>query len=212
MRTSLIVIALVIFLSLESVAQQPVQIDLAGRPVPAVQWGTGSHAVIAIHGRGGRPDVFGTGLGGDLGPTLARAGFRVIAPAWSGSPSGGEPEMTAAVSWARQTGAPRISLLGHSFGADLAARVAQSNPDGTFDTVVLLALTSGRGITLSKTKKLFVVSDGDTLSMPHARKLAEESSEPKRSVVLPGTGHMIFSLSSATFVLHEVIVEMLSRK
>lgn len=194
----------------DAAGQVPVKIAGVGKPVEAMQWGAGTHTVIALHGYGNGPELFGTGLGEELGPKLASAGFRVLALRWAGLPSGGEAEVAAALAWARQTGATDVSLLGHSFGADLAARAAMANPDGTFDTLVLLAMTDGAPITLSKTKKLFVVSDGDTLSK-RAQQLAEQSAEPKRSVVLQGTGHAISALSTGQFILSQGVIEMLGR-
>jgi hypothetical protein len=65
MRRFLLLLLGLLLLSLESAAQEPVHIDLAGKPIPAIQWGAGSHAVIAIHGSrpGANAAVFGTGLG-----------------------------------------------------------------------------------------------------------------------------------------------------
>jgi hypothetical protein len=71
---------------------------------------------------------------------------------------------------------------------------------------------SGPPIALRKTKKLFVVSEGDTIYSQRASKLAADSSEPKRSVVLPGHIHMIYGLSNKTFSLRDAIIEMLSRE
>lgn len=164
--------------------------------VSAITMGDGDHVVIALHGAGGNDRrFFFIDRGGQLGQELAKAGLRVIAPTWAGQAGTGFSEVTTAIAYAKETGAKKISLMGHSRGGELAANYARQQPDGTFDTVIQLASVDDQGLPMVKTKKLFAFNKYD--KWPKWQRSAyEKSAEPKQIVELGGSGHPVSALIS----------------
>lgn len=164
--------------------------------VPVITMGEGSHVVIALHGAGGNDrHFFFIDRGGQLGQELAKAGFRVIAPTWPGQTGMGYKEVAAAIAYAKDTGAKKISLMGHSRGGELAANYAKQQPDGTFDTVIQLSSIDDQGLPITKTKKLFAFNKYD--KWPRWQRSAyEKSAEPKQIIELGGSGHPVSALIS----------------
>ena len=162
--------------------------------VSAVTMGEGDHVVIALHGYGRNRQLFFTGpAGAQLGQELAKAGFRVIAPSWSGQLGSGFSEVVASIAHARATGAKKISLMGHSRGGGLAASFARQQPDGTFDTVIQLASVDDQALTMTKTKKLFAFNKYD--KWPAFQGTAfEKSAQPKQIIEVGGSGHGVDAL------------------
>lgn len=175
-------------------AQVESDIKAGDRLVSVIAMGEGEHAVIALHGAGGntRSYFFGDS-GAQLGQGLAQAGFRVIAPTWSGQAGSGFAELAAVIQHARETGAKKISLIGHSRGGELAANYARQQPDGTFDTVVQFSSVDDGGLAQTKTKKLFAFNKYDRFAkwQPAA---FEKSVEPKQLLALGSSGHAVSEL------------------
>ena len=190
-RTLFATAALVV--ALNAVAQ-PVEITIAngGVDVAALVFGrSAEHTVIALHGAGQSKNLFRV-----IAPQLARQGFRVIAIDWRAGPAGPEPgiaPLASAIGFARQSGAKKISLMGFSRGGELAARYASAQPDGEFDSLVLLSSYDDQGIPLERTKKLFVFHVDDRFGR-WSQVSADKSSEPKRVVALKGGAHSIVTL------------------
>src|ERR1700760_3100739 len=96
-----------------------------------VEWRAGAPLAVVCHPHpafGGRMD---TPLVLDLADALAAAGWATLRfnfrglEGSGGKPTGGQAEhedVAAAVAWARAAGAPRVALVGYSFGALMAAR------------------------------------------------------------------------------------------
>jgi pimeloyl-ACP methyl ester carboxylesterase len=181
-------------ISVAASAQVETDIKAGDVVVPVLTMGEGEHVVIALHGAGGNTRNFFFGdNGAQFGQGLAKAGFRVIAPTWSGQVGGGFAELGAAIEHARSTGAKKISLMGHSRGGELAANYARKQEDGTFDTVVQLASVDDQGLALAKTKKVFAFNKYDKWAnwQPAA---FEKSAEPKQIIALGGGGHPVSAL------------------
>ena len=174
--------------------------------VSASSFGKGDHVLIALPGaiRGSNPDK--NSLRGRASEIAnENAGIRVISISWSGP-----GDVAAAVRFAKESGAKKISLLGHSRGAGLAAQFASSQPDGEFDTIILLSSGDDQGIPLTKSKKLFVYSKGDSLARWTPRSF-EKSAEPKELIALNGSGHGSGDLKAARPSLIADIVAVLKR-
>ncbi len=175
-------------------AQVETDLKVGDSMVSAMTMGEGDHVVIALHGAGGNDRrFFFIDRGGELGQALAKAGFRVVAPTWAGQAGMGFSEVALAVSYAKETGAKKISLMGHSRGGELAANYAKQQPDGTFDTVIQLASVDDQGLPMTQTKKLFAYNKYD--KWPKWQKAAfEKSAEPKQIIELGGSGHPVSDL------------------
>ena len=187
-------------------AQVESDLKVGDNLVSAIEMGEGDHVVIALHGGlGNDRHFFFIGRGGQLGQKLAKAGFRVIAPTWLGKAGTGFSEVTTAIAYAKDTGAKKISLMGHSRGGELAANYAKQQPDGTFDTVIQLASVDDQGLPMAKTKKLFAFNKYDR--WPNWQRSAyERSAEPKQIIELGGSGHPVSALiSEKPDFAHDVI-------
>ncbi|MRR50121.1 MAG: alpha/beta fold hydrolase [Rhodocyclaceae bacterium] len=169
-------------------AQEAFDIKQGDSIVSALNFGQGDHVVIALHGNRGSRDFFA-----DYGPDFAKAGLRVISINWPGTAGAGFSELSAAVKYAKEQGSKKVSLLGFSRGAELAANFARSQGDGEFDTLVLISTVDDQGLAMAKTKKVFAFNKGDSIAR-WAPASAEKSAEPKMVFALGGGGHPIKSL------------------
>lgn len=188
-----------------SAIAQEFDIKQGDATVGAVNYGKGDHVLIAIHGFRQNRNFFK-----DYGDQIAKAGFRVIAIDWSADRGAGFKEVDAAVKFAREQGAKKISLLGTSRGAELAANFAKAQPDGEFDTLVLLSSIDDQGIPLAKTKKLFIFNkyDSNASWTPTA---ADRSVEPKQLITLGGSGHGMAPLLAEKADLMQDVIAALKR-
>ena len=173
--------------------------------VSALNFGKGDHVVIALHGYQQGRNFFK-----DYGDEIAKAGFRVISIDWSGDRGSGFNEVGAAVKFAREQGAKKLSLLGTSRGAELAANYARAQPDGEFDTLILFASIDDQGIPLTKTKKLFVFSKYDSKAS-WTPTVADKSAEPKQLIMLGGSGHGLSNLVAEKADLMQDVIAALKR-
>jgi pimeloyl-ACP methyl ester carboxylesterase len=177
-----------------ALAQVETDIRRDGNVVSALIMGEGDHVVIALHGGGGTDrHFFFLGTGGQMGRRLANAGFRVIAVNWSGQGGGGFREVDAAIAHARETGARKISLMGHSRGGELAANYARRQADGVLDTVIQFSSADDQGLPMAKTKKLFAFNKHDPVAAWQAAAF-DKSAEPKQKMELGGSGHGVGAL------------------
>lgn len=192
-------------------AQVESDIKVDDATVGIISMGEGDHVVIALHGAGGNTRNFFFGdNGAQFGQGLAKAGFRVIAPTWSGQAGGGFPEVAAVIKHARQTGAKKISMMGHSRGGELAANYARKQEDGTFDTIVQFASVDDQGLSQTKTKKVFAFNKHDRWAnwQPAA---FDKSAEPKLMIALGGSGHPVSALVKEKPTLLDDVVATLKK-
>lgn len=210
---NLLISAALIAMACAGVARAQVETDIkAGdATISVMTMGEGDHAVIALHGAGGndRRFFFG-GNGAQMGQALAKAGFRVIAPTWSGQAGGGFNEVAAAIAHARGTGAKKISLMGHSRGGELVANYARAQDDGTFDTVIQFGSVDDKGLSLAKTKKLFAFNKYDKWANWQP-KAYENSAEPKQMIALGGSGHPVSALVGEKADLADDVIALLKK-
>jgi alpha-beta hydrolase superfamily lysophospholipase len=206
-----IVVSCIAFLSWGSAtAQVETDIKNGETVVPSMTMGEGDHAVIAIHGWTQHRDYFFTGKAGELGQALAKAGFSVIAIEWEGRPPGGFSQVAAAIKFAQKSGAKKISLMGHSRGAELAANYAKQQPDGTFDTVIQFSSVDDQGLPMRNTKKLFAFNKYDNWAkwQPAA---FDKSAEPRKMIDLGGSGHHVSALTNEKADLVQDVIGLLKQ-
>lgn len=186
-------------------AAQEFAIKEGDATVSALNFGQGEHVVIALHGNRANRSFFN-----DYANEFANAGLRVIAIDWPGTAGAGYNELGMAVRYAREQGAKKLSLLGFSRGAELAANYAKAQPDGDFDTLVLLSTVDDQGIPLAKTKKLFVFNKSDSIAR-WAPMAANKSAEPKEVIALGGNGHPVKALVAEKADLMQDVIATLKR-
>ena len=180
--------------------------------VPAITFGEGEHIVIAIHGSTQSRTYFFSDYGSQFGPSLAKEGFKVIAISWPDQQGfmGGFPSLSLAIKYARDTGAKKISLLGHSRGAELAINYARSQGDGVFDTVIFLGSPDDKGLSLPNTKKLFAFSKNDSYAR-WQQGAFDKSDLPKQIIVIAGGGHGVRDMVKSKPDLLDEIISYLRR-
>jgi len=198
-------------LSCAAWGQVETEIKAGESSVRAITMGEGEHAVIALHGAGGNDRRFFFGEnGGQMGQSLAQAGFRVIAVTWSGEPGGGFNEVAAAVAHAKETGAKKVSLMGHSRGGELAANYARQQPDATFDTVIQFSSVDDKGLPLAQTKKLFAYNKYDKWAKWQGDAF-DKSAEIKKKIELGGSGHPVKALIGEKADLAQDVIGLLKQ-
>ena len=173
--------------------------------VGALNFGQGDHVVIALHGNNGNRAFFK-----GYGDEFAKAGLRVISIDWPGN-RGDFSHLRAAMKFAREQGARKVSLVGFSRGGELAANFARTQAqEGELDTIVLFSCGDDKGIPLAKTKKVFVFNRYDSIArwQPMA---AEMSVEPKQVIMLGGNGHGIRALVDEKPDVMQDVIAVLKR-
>jgi len=187
-----------------SVAAEEFDIKQDGVTVAALAYGSGDHVVLALPGArpGTQPNRNALKK---FSAEIAEkgAGIKIVSISWSDAGS-----LAAAVRNARENGAAKVSLLGHSRGAEMIRQYASAQPEGEFNSLILLSSGDDQGIPLEKTKKLFVYNKGDAYARPTAASF-EKSAEPKQMLALDGDGHLVDHLKAERPSLIDDIVEML---
>ena len=186
-----------------------------GGVVHADVYGRGERAVVLAHG--GRFDKESWAR---QAPTLAGAGFRVVAIDFRGHGQslGGfsspdewvHLDVLAAIRYLRQTGAEVVSVVGASFGGWAAAQAAVEVP-GEIDRIVLLAATAPQPERLTG-RKLFILarndfSGGGVPRLPEIREQYERAPEPKELVILEGSAHaqFVFETDQGERLMQEIL-------
>jgi len=162
-----------------------------GGTIYANLYGQGDHAVALAHGA-----VFDKESWHPLAVAMAEEGLQVLAIDFRGygkSEAGRNSnalhlDLLAALTFLREAGAQRVSLLGGSMGGAAASRAAVELEAGQLHKLILLAPARVSSPNKLPGDKLFIVSEGDALfrSVEQAYKKA---SDPKRLITLDGSAH-----------------------
>ncbi len=201
-------------------AQQPVSFPTEdGGLIHADVYGTGTHGVVLAHG--GR---FDKESWADQARALAAAGLRVVAIDFRGYGESGGPgqedlytaplylDVLAAVSYLRQTGANRVSVVGGSKGGSAAADAVAAALPNQIERLVLLGSDGGATPENLVGRKLFIVARNDTTAsgvprLVRIRQHYDQAPRPKELVVLDGAAHaqFLFQTEGSERVMRHII-------
>jgi len=176
-------------------------------------YGSGDRAVVLAHGV-----RFNKESWKDQASQLATAGFRVIAidfrgygksvPGPNARPGFDDlyQDVLAAVRYARETGAKTVAVVGGSMGGFASANAVVNGKPGEIDRLVLLANPPVEHPERITGPKLFVTTEGDSLTA-HVREQYQKAPEPKELVVLAGSAHAqnIFATEQAALLMEEIL-------
>lgn len=206
MMKNLLILVLSCLASVGMANAQDLDIEHNGITVSALEYGSGGHVLIALPGAkpGKTPNKNALKK---LAMEIAEkaSGVKVISITWPD-----QNAVAAAVSYAKANGASKVSLLGHSRGAEMAGRYASTLPEGQIDSLILLSSADDQGIPLTRTKKLFVYNKGDSYARWTPASY-EKSAQPKELIELNGDGHLIDHLKAERPNLIGDIVTLLNR-
>jgi dienelactone hydrolase len=187
-----------------------------GYTLHADQYGTGSRAVVLVHG--GR---FNKESWKKQGETLAQNGFYVLAIDFRGYgqtiPGTQEadwkhyPDVLSAVRYLRSHGATSVAIVGASMGGDAAGDSVVASKPGEIDKIVLLAAQGGDSPDRLTGEKLFILSrddkSGDGPRMPGIFAAYQAAPGPKRMVILEGSAHaqFLFDTDQGPRLMEEIL-------
>lgn len=173
---------------------ETVNIEGAGE---AVIWGdSGNYGVVMSHGAAYDAESWTS-----QGSTIAENGMVALAVEDNSAES-----LTAAAEYLEdQYDLNGVALLGASAGGQTAVQAAADNAN-TFDQLILLSPAGGDVSQLGNIPKLFIYSDDEGLA-DSIRQMARESSEPVKTVTVPGSAHAqaIFDGSNADRATQAII-------
>ncbi len=178
-----------------------------GGKVFANLYGTGDHAVVLAHGA-----VFDKESWSAQAERLASEGLQVLAIDFRGygKSKGGNggglwSDVLGAVRYLKRAGAKRMSVVGGSMGGGAAAEAAVRSDPGEIDRLILLAHSPIQNPEKLKGRKLFIVSEGD--SVASVRSQHNAAPEPKKLVILPGSAHAqhIFKTPQSEMLIKAII-------
>ena len=176
-------------------AVQPVDVAFPtsdGGEIHAHLYGEGDHAVVLAHGA-----VFDKESWTPLATKLAEADLKVLAIDFRGygrSRPGSEGEaryldVLAAISYLKEQGTSRVSVVGASMGGGAVARAGVLVGPGEIDRLILLApVAIPNPEKLHANRIVYLTAEGDP-SLSRTRQQYERAPEPKTLEVLSGDAH-----------------------
>lgn len=211
-----VLMAVIVGSGARAAAVEPTEVSFAtadGGEIHALLYGSGDHAVVLAHGM-----VFDKESWARLVPRLVEADLQVLAIDFRGyglSKPGSHGknlylDIIAAVSYLKEHGATRVSVLGASMGGGAAERAATFAGPGEIDRLILLAPAAiPKPEQIYANHILYITTEGDP-SVDRTRQQYEHAPEPKSLEILPGDAHAqhIFKTEQSE-ALVEVIVEAL---
>ena len=193
-------------------AEPPELISFAtsdGGKIFAHSFGKGAHAVVLALGA-----VFDKESWAAQADRLAAEGYGVLAidfqgygDSTAGSSAGArELDVLAAIRYLRDNGTQRVSVIAGSMGGGAAATAATMAKPGEIDKLILLAAGSVPNPSKLTGDVLFIVSEGDAVSVA-AKCHYKQAPDPKKLVLLPGSTHAqhIFKTDQADVLMKHIL-------
>jgi pimeloyl-ACP methyl ester carboxylesterase len=189
-----------------------------GGVVHAHESGSGPRGLVLAHG-----GQFAKESWAKQAPVLAAAGFRVVAidfrgrgesRAGRGARPGDEDahlDVLAAITYLKENGAEKVSILGASFGGWAAARATAEAPLGSVDRLVLLAASGIEAPELIRGRTLFVVARNDANAagprLPGIQRQYARAPQPKEMLILEGSAHaqFLFETDQGERLMREIL-------
>lgn len=218
MRFFALILAILSF-SRGAAAQKTVSFPTAdGGVVFADLYGTGSRAVVLVHG-----GQFNKESWSKQAHELVHAGFEVLALDLRGygkshGPGDSDPmdsplhlDVLAAVRYLRRNGAKRVSIVGASMGGWAAGDASIASQPGEIDRLVFLGAAPNGPADKLKSPSLYIVAREDASEdgprLPGIRAQYEKSPEPKKLIIVEGSAHaqFLFQTDQADRVMREII-------
>jgi hypothetical protein len=187
---------------LTALVHEPVDVD----PLPA--------AIVMCGGAMGGLLGPGHGLYHVLGERWSRRGVRAIRIGYR-TPNDLDRcahDLACGVEWARDTGAERVVVMGHSFGGAVAIRTAVVMPASVVGVVTFATQSAGCEVAgaLDGRPLLLFHGDRDELLPPKSSQMVQMIAGSGEVVVLPGDGHALAKSDTAiTRRLDEWLPEVL---
>lgn len=158
-------------------------------------------AIVACGGAMGGLLGPGHGLYQQLGERWAARGVRMLRVGYR------EPnnldlcahDVACGVEWARDAGAERVVVMGHSFGGAVAIRAAVVMPVSVVGVVTFATQSAGCEVAagLGGRPLLLFHGDRDELLPPESSHLVQALAGAGEVVMLPGEGHLLATSESA---------------
>jgi pimeloyl-ACP methyl ester carboxylesterase len=216
---SLLAIVAIFALAATAFAQQAVTFSTEdGATIAALQYGSGKHAVLLVHGGRFTKESWGKQV-----PAFRSAGFTVLAIDLRGfgqshGPGEKDPsieqqalDVLAAVRYLHGHGAKTVSIVGGSMGGSAAGDASISSRPGEIDRIVMLGAAPNLLADKLKSPALFIVArddtSGDGRRLPGIRTQYEKAPQPKKLIILEGSAHAqyLFQTDQADRVMQEIL-------
>jgi pimeloyl-ACP methyl ester carboxylesterase len=182
-------------------------IDTGTGTANTLEYGSGSSAVILVHGKGGNAQSWFKSEYSEFGTFAVNEGLRVLSISWAGTLGGSaDTQIDMAVKFLNNNGINKISLVGFSAGGGAVARNVRNRPDGTYHAVVQFSSVDDKPILLDKTLKIFAFNLRDECCGRWQSSSSKASSNPKEIYELPSSGHPLKALINEKTDLMEIVI------
>ena len=185
-----------------------------GGTVSADLYGSGDHGVVLAHGR-----IFDKESWRPLAIRLANEGMTALPIDFRGygSSRAGEKEgalyndVLAAISYLREAGVEKVSVIGGSMGGGAAAGAAVESEVGDIDRLILLSPVPIKNPEAIRAGSLLYVVSAEEGMFAAVKDQYEKAPEPKRLEILAGDAHAqhIFKTNLGPDLM-ELIIEFLT--
>ena len=216
---SLLAIISIFALAATAFSQQAVTFSTEdGATIAALQYGSGEHAVLLVHGGRFTKESWAKQV-----PDFRSAGYAVLAIDLRGfgqshGPGEKDPsteqqaiDVLAAVRYLHGHGAKTVSIVGGSMGGSAAGDASITSRPGEIDRIVMLGAAPNLPADKLKSPALFLLARDDTSGdgprLPGIRAQYEKAPQPKKLIIVEGSAHAqyLFQTEQADRVMREIL-------